>query len=272
MMRHLLAIPAVSLLTSLASAATIVTPCSQLETFAAMQQAQVCAVGDFTAKDFAFSGPVGVPGALTASSVFPSPGVSAGKVSFGIQGNFQGVLPSGATVYTLGYTIDPPPEILDGFEASLSFDNFFAFDPSPGSPIALADPGVTVTFAICAGGSLGPACPDFHQLVLTSVNPTGLIVFGRPTNFVNVSELITIDPGASFSGTSADVTALTGIPEPSIGGLLVVGIALLTGGKLRRQEPQTRAYGGGCNWFVGNGIAPGTTPNGKNDGRCTTNY
>jgi hypothetical protein len=155
--------------------------------------------------------------------------------------------------YILSYTIDPPPDILPGFD--LEMDTF--------TPVA---PGrAQITAVVCAGGNFNlfslifgsPSCyptgnPDVsnfeHDPYILTVFHNGNslpgqiklsdgIAFSLATNYVNVWMLIDLNGGPEGGGGSSQITGVSArsvppqeIPEPGTWAMLgagVTGLALV---------------------------------------------
>jgi hypothetical protein len=176
--------------------------CASFRSFDAVQTAGVCGVGIFTIKDFSFEGEGLKPAAV---SIFAAS--TGNRVRFDHSTSPAEWSATGAN-FTIRYTVDPPPEILDGFEASLETNSllgarmFFRAQQAPR--------GVRVDFQICPGASVAHCPPSqVRRFTLDSVTPSAAVRFPHPTAIVGVEQHVRAEPGAGCTGVSSRVTVGT---------------------------------------------------------------
>lgn len=191
--------------------------------------------GNLTYFDFGFSvlsGTTALASELAdASLITVTPPLNLGdQVIF--NSNFFSVGSGRRAIYQIDYTIDPPPDILPGFDLEL-----YTFTPvSPGK--------ATVTAAVCVGGNIGLPCMPvqgasnfelipyilqvFHNgLPLGSVQLSDSVSFASPTNYIDVRIIIELDAkdggSSSIDGFGGRVPAPQEIPEPGTWAMLGAG-------------------------------------------------
>jgi len=222
-----------------------------------------CTVGDLTFFKFGFLSDANLPwpfGFLNvvpknpdtkianASNINVSPANEGGDVGVGFSSDYFKVGDGDKLRYLFTYTIDPPPDILPGFDLGMD-----AFSPVfPGS--------AKIDALVCAGGKLGVASlfnlPDAclpvqgatnyedtpYKLKIEHLGVPGQIydldkgvVFEKPTNYMQVWMLVTLDGGPKNGGGSSQISGMTtsvNVPEASSLAHLgfdfsVLGLALL---------------------------------------------
>lgn len=184
-----------------------------------------------TIKDVTFSAvalTTGTPLALPSQiTVIPPIGLSD---ALGFESTKFEVTGKQAVRYTITYIIDPPPDILPGYESELFAD----------SPIA---PGtLEITTDLCASGTFGgpTGClpiddriPEYHTLTIFHFGDLGKklrdsVIFDTPTNFIHVRNTITMRANGSISQFDK-LTGTIHAPEPASIGLIAAGLAALVG-------------------------------------------
>ncbi|NWF84470.1 MAG: PEP-CTERM sorting domain-containing protein [Bryobacteraceae bacterium] len=142
-------------------------------------------------------------------------------------------------VYAISYIIDPPPDILPGFDLEL-------FAESPIFPAK-----ATITGILCAGGNFnsplpfpcvparGASNPEpipyivtvFHNGIPNAIQLQDGVIFNKPTNYLSVQLLIDLDAreGGSSQIDGVGTDTLPGpneiIPEPGSIALMGAGLA-----------------------------------------------
>jgi len=193
--------------------------------------------GIFTVKNPSFE----VSGSkLDASGVGLDIPEFTGTIHIGLSGPFESVIDGEPSIFRLGLTVDPPPDVLFGFEASFddSESGFRSVSRAP-LPQAPGDGDIQLLFNLCAGGTLlGSVCSgDFYELLLDDTGPrSGAVRFRTPTNVVDIQMTFTLRNFASFHGITTGVNT----PAPEAGTLLLLGPALLAVGALRKRFPKHR--------------------------------
>ncbi len=212
----------------LGSAQIVVPPaCSSLSTLIQIVDGSTCTLGDgFILKNGSFSssstGNEVLPGQINFSASY-----LAGVISIGLSGPFQTVLGETHT-YNIGFLIDPPPEILNGFESDVDWGSTTnALSTQAGTGLLGID--------LCAGASfLRTGCPANQRTYSSSpATPRGGATF-PPTNIVDVNLFLTLADGGQLNSIfTRTQSTLNAIPEPSVG--LVAG-ALALGLLVRRRR------------------------------------
>lgn len=152
-------------------------------------------------------------------------------------------------VYAISYIIDPPPDILPGFDMEL-----FAESPTGG---ALA----FITGVVCAGSNFGSPLPfpcvpaegasnpepvPYFLTVFYESDPLSIklqdgVIFKQPTNYISVQLLIDLDArgggSSQINGIGTDTRPGPNeiIPEPASIALMGAGLLGLGLARLRRK-------------------------------------
>lgn len=211
---------------------------------------QGCSVGDWTYSNFTYqlvSFPTagnladGTLKAEAADIMLTPPALVTQAFGFS-SNNFQvfynenkGV--GNTAIYRLGYTIDPYPPIIPGFEVDMD-----TFTPQGGGV-------ATINTSLCVHQGT-PACAEtksFDVIYDSGINgqilKTNFVAF-TPTNWLDVTHTITLE--ALMSGASSEITGLRsqvvqadGTPFPSVpepGGFVLAGLGLSLVGFLRSRR------------------------------------
>jgi hypothetical protein len=201
-----------------------------------------CAIGELSVSDFTFSrstSPNPVTGATllaSAADILIQPQASLIQTLRFDSSKF--VVDAGnRVVYRFGYIIDPPPEIIPGFDAEI-----FASSPVfPGT--------ARLRILLCAAGAVSPFEPDgcdggtaysfelFHD-GFSCVSCQGGVIFDRPVSFVGVFQELILDATA---GGSSQIDGIGGrlpyiVPEPSTYAMLGTGLGGLLFWARRRRS------------------------------------
>jgi len=190
----------------------------------------------FTVKDFSFSAtdvnpstglPTGAPIA-TSDQILVTPAALLGE-PFRFESPLFDIGPFQYVKYLFGFTVDPAPPIIPGFEAQL-------FTETPVFP-----GNATLTFQLCRGSKWmeGQSCPggadDIYTLELFHTGlPAGnvlnqAVVFASPTNIVGVLAELVLDTrqGGTSQIAGFGGGASTHLPEPSTLLLCAAGLVAL---------------------------------------------
>ena len=194
-----------------------------------------CTVGPFTYKGFSFFN----DGANTAGTnllstqinvtppVPPDYGMDFASLGFNIG-------PDKYAIYYISYVIDPPPDIIDGFDTTMD-----ASSPTGGGK---AD----IFTTLCIGGYF-PSCPEgnvqnlhvFYYSDPLNIYLSDSLIIDPPTNIVHVNHKIVLDTRNDFDATS-QITGFrdtaTAVPEPSTAFLTLGGFALVALAALRKRR------------------------------------
>jgi len=195
-----------------------------------------CTVGPFTYKAFLFFNDVGNdPGNNIASSqinvtppVPPDYGMDFASPSFSIG-------PNQYAIYHISYLIDPPPDIIDGFDTTMD-----ASSPTGGGK---AD----IFTTLCIGGSFNPSCSTgnvqnlhvFYYSDPLNIYLSDSLIIDPPTNIVHVNHQIVLDT-RNDENAASQITGFrdtaTIVPEPSTAFLTLGGFALAALAALRKRR------------------------------------
>lgn len=209
---------------ALGSAQIVIPPaCSSFTTLIQILDGNTCTLGDqFVLKNGNFSssatGNELLPGQINFSASY-----LAGVISIGLSGPFQTALGETHT-YTIGFLVDPPPEVLNGFESDVDWGS---------TSNALATQAGTGLLGIdlCAGAAFTrTGCPGNQRTYSSNPgNPRGGATF-PPTNIVDVNLFLTLSDGGQLNSIfTRTQSTLNPIPEPSVGlvaGVLGLGLLL----------------------------------------------
>lgn len=221
----------------LPAATTGPVPCASLPSFGDLLEAGECATGIFTVKnpDFDISGGKADP--LEIGLDIPE---FDGTISIGLSGPFLSFFANEPTIYQFALTVDPPPDVLFGFEASFEDFEQFGAQRSQAEIQAPGDGDIQLLFNLCAGGTFtgNNICSgDAYELLLDNTGPrSGRVLFRRPTNLVDIRMIFTLRNLASFDGIQTGVN--TPMPEP--GTMILIGSALLAFGLMHKRLPRYR--------------------------------
>lgn len=209
--------------------AQILTPptCATLSTFQQVISAGGCDLGlGFTLKGASF-GASTTGGEIGATQVNFSASFNSGIIGVGLSGPFNTTTGQNHT-YTIRYVVDPPPDIISGFDSDVDFGSTTnALTTQAGSG--------SMNVALCSGATftdtppISAFCPStFNTLVLNPSNPSAGVTFPL-TYIVDVNLLLNLQNGGQMVSVFTQLPT-TLVPEPAFGaaaGLLSAGMLLL---------------------------------------------
>jgi hypothetical protein len=189
-----------------------------------------CTIGQFTFKNFAFSGD-GSGGAIpiSASAVTVTPSLDDYDMNIRFSSDGFSVTGSEQVDYALSYIIDPPPIIFR-----------FADDLESLTPVA---PGVVeISTDVCATLLPATTCPPGASRMLRvfhdGINPKlSDEVFFPLANFLDVQNRITLAANGASSDFQGFSNTATFVPEPETAIFVVGGLALLAIWRHRSRSP-----------------------------------
>ncbi|MCC6536234.1 MAG: PEP-CTERM sorting domain-containing protein [Bryobacterales bacterium] len=238
-----------SLGAALSPAATIEIPsCASLETFQDLINAGQCTSGIFTVKNPTVNF---LPEGVSASDILINVSAVSDNVNFSLSSAAFTSSPFGGfQSFSLGYTFDPPPDIIKGVSGAIEdsgqesgdFDLLLDLD---GNAIAAdASDAVFVQYSLCAGAAFsGQECiGDLYGFSLnrpsSDILPRGDlafdpmlingVIFRSPVNTVGVVLLIELRDGGFLGPLTTGFPIATDVPEPGTLGMAgLAGVAIV---------------------------------------------
>lgn len=184
-------------------------PCSSYTTFFQALEGNDCTLGGgFVLKNANFASS-NTGNEILPSQVNFSASYLAGIISIGLSGPFQTALGETHT-YSIGFLIDPPPEIIIGFESDVDWGSTTnALSTQAGTGLLNID--------LCAGAAYSGrplTCPAVERNYISNpANPRGGATFPA-TNIVDVNLLLQLSDGGQLNSI---FTRTATIPEPAVG-------------------------------------------------------
>ncbi|MBM3797731.1 MAG: hypothetical protein FJW31_27605 [Acidobacteria bacterium] len=214
----------------LPGAAVVIPSCASLTTFQDLISAGQCTAGIFTVKNPTVSF---LPDGVLASDILISVSATADNVNFSLSGGVFSSLPGQNRSFQLGYTFDPPPDIIKGVsggieESGQDFGNYAQLD------LDEVNDAVFVNYFLCAGAAFTDGCigGEVYGFSLNRENSnlfldggiafdsllTNGVIFRTPVNKVGVLLSIDLNDGG-FLGPLTTGFPIADVPEPAKMGL-----------------------------------------------------